>query len=369
MAAFATHSFNLPTGELTLCLPLAVNPDDYFHVEARRNPKRGFLFVSTLLGKHLPVSVGRLRKVHIKLAERVLAQRPDADVTLVIGMAETATMLGYGVWRALDSTLAGQPGDRRAYFLQTTRYRLNQPAWAFEERHSHAPSQWLHGLDDPRLAQVTRVVLVDDELSTGQTFHALEAVLRAQLPQVKAVDWVCLTDFRPAAYLDHEAISLLQGEWAWIWHGTPEPADLAEGQAVDPAVLRADFGRAAPLDRDGREVAVRQAKAWLAGVKVQGSVLMLGTAEFMALPLELAEILAKRPGVDSVAFQATTRSPALMPATCLGPDHYGEGVEQFVYNYTRANYETVLVAVETPPSAATAALGAALGAQVIGPAA
>lgn len=363
-----TRTYNLPTGELTLQLPARITPEDYFHVEARKNPKRGFLFVSTLLGKHLPVSLGRLRKIHAKLAGQIMpaANRP-LEPTLVIGMAETATLLGYGVWRMLDGAFEDRDETVPTYYLQTTRYRLDQPAWAFEESHSHAPSQWLHGLDDPRLAQVKRVVLVDDELSTGRTFHALEAVIRAQLPQVAAVDWVCLTDFRPEAHQDHPASALLQGEWAWRWTHQPDPVTGAEGQRVDPSQLRADFGRAAPLDRARRGQMVEQTQAWLDHITVQGNVLMLGTGEYMALPFELAEMIARRPDVQGVVFQATTRSPAMMPKVELGLDHYGEEVNQYLYNYQRDHYDSVVLAVETPANDRTQALGQILDAQVVSP--
>lgn len=360
------HAYRLPTGELHLDLPAHVHPEDYFRVEARQNPKRGFLFVSTLLGKHLPVPVGRLHKVHAKLTRELLATWPAAlQPTLVIGMAETATMLGYGVWRTLDAALAEQ--HQPSYYLQTTRYRLDQPAWAFEESHSHAPSQWLHGLDDPRLQAVRRVVLVDDELSTGKTFHALEAVIRAQLPHVERVDWVCLTDFRPLVHQDHPAVAMLRGAWSWQWTHRPETVPVAEGQAIDPRVLQADFGRAKPLDREQRRAALSQARRWREAVRPQGQMLVLGTGEFMPLPLELADELAVQPGVTGVDFQATTRSPALMPVTPLGLDHYGEGVPQYLYHYTPDRYDQVVVAVETPMNATTEALGITLQATVVSP--
>jgi hypothetical protein len=371
-APFKDHHFSVATGDLTLRLPARIKPEDYVQIEARRNPKRGFLFVSPLLGKHLPVGLGKMRKVHHRLMARLRPQLPSqpGDM-LVIGMAETATALGYGLWRNLDQFLMSECPPHQAYFLQSTRYRLPTPAWSFEEGHSHAPSQWIHGLDDPRLAQVRHVVLVDDELSTGRTFEALESVLRAQLPHLAQVFWVCLTDFRaPDLRAARPAAALLEGEWTWTWTHRPDAGPLAEGGAVDPALLQADFGRAVPLDRTAHRMAVHRAEAWLTGLKghAKGRVLMLGTGEFMPLPLALAETIEGWPEVDEVDFQATTRSPALMPVTRLGLDHYGEGVAQYLYNYERAAYDTVVVAVETPSSTATLALGQALQATVIGPA-
>lgn len=362
------YHFNLPTGELTLCLetPSRAGLDHYLHVAARLNPKRGFLFVSHLLGKHLPTPLGRLRKAHDLLARKLFEHLDgdDGDV-LVVGMAETATLLGYGVWRTLASLMQGK--KRQAHFLQTTRYLAEGKAWAFEESHSHAPQQWIQGLNDPAMARVRHVVLVDDELSTGRTFWALERVLRAHLPQVTDVQWACLTDFRPKEMMDHPAETLLKGTWSFKRTKDLPALDTVISRPVAPDQLRADFGRAQPLDWDGRAARLKEARGWLQGVPMSGRVLVVGTGEFMPLAMELAETIEEMPGVADVDFQATTRSPALMPVVKLGEDHYGEGVEQFIYNYDRSSYDTVVVFVETPPNDQTRALAQKLNATVLGP--
>ena len=69
--------------------------DDLFDIAERRNPKRAFLFVSKVLGRHIPVSPSVMRQVYRQLAEQI----PEgmAGPVLVIGMAETAVGLGAGV--------------------------------------------------------------------------------------------------------------------------------------------------------------------------------------------------------------------------------------------------------------------------------
>lgn len=364
------HHFSLPTGDLTLhvATPGVQHLDSYLHVAARRNPKRGFLFVSHLLGKHVPTPLGRLRKAHDRLARPLLdTLMHTPGPVLVVGMAETATLLGYGVWRTLASLMREHAPSRPVYFLQTTRYPAAGHTWSFEESHSHAPQQWLQGLDDPRLANVQHVVLVDDELSTGNTFVALEQVLRTQWPRLDSVQWACLTDFRPDAYRQHPATSLLQGHWAFTPRGDVTPVITPSSQPVDPAVLRCDFGRAAPLDWAQRKTTLAAVRHWLDGVEAHGRVLMLGTGEFMPVPFELGELLEDHPRVESVDFQATTRSPALMPGVALGPDHYGEGIPQFLYHHDRSAYDSVIVAVETPRSTVTDTLAQRLQAQLVGP--
>lgn len=364
----STHQFHLPTGHLTLQLdtPMPASLDAYLRVVARLNPKRGFLFVSHLLGKHVPTPMGRMRKGHDRLA-RLVAPTVSAGTgdVLVIGLAEAATGLGYGVWRSLAGQMHAE--GRTAFFLQTTRHRAAGPAWAFEEHHSHAPTQWVQGLDDPRLGHVQHLVLVDDDLSTGDTLSGLQAVVQPHLPALRTAQWAALTDFRPDDRRRHPAHALLQGRWDFkLTKAYPSPSGNASNP-VDPTKLQADFGRAAPLDWDGRKRQLTAARQWLVDQPIHGRVLVVGTGEFMALPMELAERIEALAGVDSVDFQTTTRSPAMMPGVPLGDDHYGEGIPQFIYNFDRDAYDSVVVVVETPPNPATERLGQLLKALVVGP--
>ena len=45
---------------------------DLFDIAERRNPKRAFLFVSKVLGRHIPVSPQVMRNVYTQLAEQFL---------------------------------------------------------------------------------------------------------------------------------------------------------------------------------------------------------------------------------------------------------------------------------------------------------
>ena len=55
----------LPTGRLSIeVLRSDIALDQLCGFAARRNPKRGFLFVSKVLGKHIPVRPSLMRQVH-----------------------------------------------------------------------------------------------------------------------------------------------------------------------------------------------------------------------------------------------------------------------------------------------------------------
>ena len=137
--AAPTERIELPTGTLELTIEHSEFPlDELLGFAARANARRGFLFLSKVLGKHWPVAPSMMKQIHASLAAGV----PDPHGPVVfIAMAETAIGLGQGVFEAW---LEANPG-REALFLHTTRYRVGDgPIIEFEEAHSHAPRQFLH---------------------------------------------------------------------------------------------------------------------------------------------------------------------------------------------------------------------------------
>jgi hypothetical protein len=166
----------IQAGRLTLTLRREEWPlEECVTYATRQNPRRLYLFVSKVLGKHWPVRPKVMREVHQRLATKI-AHLPGP--MLVIGMAETATALGRGV--AEEAAL--RTGRDDVLYLQTTRCRLSQPlAFAFDESHSHAPDHAVY-LPEPALQplfQAARsLVLVDENFywphvaGTGQCVSA-----------------------------------------------------------------------------------------------------------------------------------------------------------------------------------------------------
>jgi len=145
---------------------------------ARRNPKRGFLVVSKVLGRHWPAAPATMRAAVRDLAARVPADLPGPVV--VVGLAETAVGLG--------QTLHAELGRGDALYLHSTRQLVDAPLLGrFEEPHSHASAHLLYepvvaGFDAPR-----SLILVDDEVSTGTTLANLAAVLVARWPSIERI--------------------------------------------------------------------------------------------------------------------------------------------------------------------------------------
>lgn len=118
--------------------------DELLAFASRENHKRGFLFVSKVLGKHIPVKPSAMRSIYNELADACISSLPisqtlstaSSSTTYVVGMAETATGLGAGV----ADSLARQCPAMSVIYQHTTRHVLPEhEAWfSLSESHSHA---------------------------------------------------------------------------------------------------------------------------------------------------------------------------------------------------------------------------------------
>jgi hypothetical protein len=372
-AAAGPRRIALPTGELQVTLDHgAAELDALLGFAARANAKRGFLFLSKVLGKHWPVAPSGMLDIHARMAAEV----PEvAGPVLFIAMAETAIGLGQGVFEAW---LRAHPG-REALFIHTSRYRVGEvPIIEFEEAHSHAPRQFLHMPQDAHqralLMSASALVLVDDEASTGNTFLNLSNACRRLNPGVKRVHLATIINFmgREATLglerrfgLPVSTGALVSGEYRFapgVMRPPSAPAQLFDPDADRGASTR--FGRLGLTSALPAPEALAQQLA--AGVNPGQRVLVLGTGEFMHPPTLLGAAL-ERLGLD-VVVQSTTRSPILTwgaVATALSfPDNYGEGVGNFLYNVSPGQYDHVLICHETAPNAALFELARLLDARL-----
>lgn len=347
------YIYSIPTGILNLKVEEG-DPSSLFQVESRKNPKRGFLFVSKVLGKHIPVDIAKIDATHESIAKQILPRVDKTKKTLVIGMAETATLLGYGVYKKLETYF-----ESDLHYIFSTRIPyLN--AIPFEESHSHAPSQFIH-LDQRDYEQV---ILVDDELSTGNTFVGFEKILKENLPNLKNIIWGCITDFRKSDIKKSQkdikdVISLLKGEWSFEWTNKPKIFNASENIHCVNAQNVIKYGRYKILNKDTQYIFnnIDELK------NLQGKILVLGTGEFMPFPYFIAKSIKNEN--NEVYFQATTRSPSDMQGYKWDIDHYNEGVKQFLYNYDRNLYDHVLLFVENEENEISIQMAQNLNAKLI----
>ncbi|KVT41818.1 phosphoribosyltransferase domain-containing protein [Burkholderia ubonensis] len=353
---------------------LEVNVDDavlppaaLFGFAERRNPKRAFLFVSKVLGRHIPVSPSVMCASFERLAAEIPADLPGP--VLVIGMAETAVGLGAGVHRALSAT---RPDT---VYLVSTRHPLGTELFArFDEEHSHASAHLIHMPVEPEVREMMlearSLVLVDDEASTGKTFVNLHrALVEAGLTKIERVVTCVLTDWSAGAVgkaIGESATSVSLMKGSYRFHEDPS-APLPD--MPDVGAVSAGEWRLSPRNDWGR-LGVRNVEDTLAPdlqVAPGEKIIVIGTGEFVWRPFLLAERL-KRAGAD-VHFSSTTRSPialghAIEHALSF-PDNYGLGIPNFLYNVKPGQFDRVLICTETPAQALPAELVDALGAEVI----
>lgn len=352
---------------------LSLQPNDNSHWKwqdllgfaERINPKRAFLFVSKVLGRHIPVSPHIMRHAFTDLAELVPDDLPEP--VLVIGMAETAVGLGAGVHQVLQQRYP------EAIYVTTTRHPVHgAPLLArFLEEHSHAQDQLLYGSPDAELQQQIlnskSIVLVDDEASTGKTFvNLIHALQQAGLNQISHVVTATLADWSSGIHiadLNCQSVALMTGKWQWrdaehpIQINMPKVDTVAFGAFA--TLAEPTWGRL-PIQDSGAHIRL--------AVQPDERILVLGSGEYVWSSFLLAEYLQQQ-GAD-VRFSAITRSPiavghAIQSALAFS-DNYGLGIQNFVYNINPQDYDRVLITVETAThSVAKSLLEALPNAEVI----
>ncbi|MFD9549970.1 phosphoribosyltransferase [Nocardia salmonicida] len=345
----------------------------------RRNPRRAHLLVSTVLGKHVPTDPRVVIGAGNRLGDLVREVLGDREA-VVLGFAETATGLGHCVAARIDA----------GCYLHSTRRHESRATTltGFEEGHSHATSHLLQPAPAAIFANDLPLVLVDDEISTGDTaidavraLHAfalrshyvLASLVDMRTPADRAkfeaaaaqlgarIDTVCLASgstVLPSGLIDTvtalpdprlNPVADRPGSYGRIeltW-----PADVPEGGRH--GILRSD---AAAFDIALKSIA-DEVNTRLDAEFVGRPVIVIGHEELMYLPLRLAAELAD--AGTPARFQTTTRSPAYVldePGyplrrgfrfTAPEPD---PTAHRYVYNAQWPDADPVLLVVIDPPA-------------------
>lgn len=341
-----TLAVRLPTGNLTLRVENGPRIEDFCDFAARANPKRGFLIVSTVLGRHLPARPAAMRTIMEQLARSLPHDLPQPIVFL--GMAETATALGQGVFAAFQTIYPAQT----SIYLQTARQSVPGASTIarFEEGHSHATSHLVQ-IGDTELAEVARsarsLVIIDDESSTGNTFVSAADGMLSSMPNIERIETCCITDWSGGSYLANmprpaARHSILAGSMEWAVGSSVAPPNLAPGSnnAGNAPVsgMRSRSGLRRPEASARPAVTCRQNER----------VLVLGDGEHSYEAMLIAEEIEKQGGIAAV--QSITRTPAILGDAMISVSHfsdaYGSGAKCFLYNILAHEPHRILVASE-----------------------
>lgn len=380
--------------------------ESLFSMALRVNKKRQFLFVSKLIAKHLAVNpaialgTGTLLASLLmekegfpappqseKLAHMIGDGIPDSALinkalgyrvalpvkTVFIGMAETATGLGHSVFQHFED----------AFYIHTTRENISDlvPSFVFEEEHSHATSHRVYA-PEGMLEDAEAIVLIDDEISTGNTLINLIKALDDQFPgknytSLSILDWrnreqrQNVDDLAADRNISIAVLALMAGQFELRHGSSPEDGELENLSGMSEVPLEEmTFVKALPhrsatghqyMPLTGRfglsstahlEISswAKQAAAFAGEQAMQEKPLVIGIGENMYLPLRFALELN-----SNALVQTTTRSPIFASDTegypikekvkFSLPD--ADGVNQFIYNVDKLDITTIYLLAES----------------------
>lgn len=320
--------------------------DSLMGLASRENEKRGFLFVSKVLGKHVPVRPSQMRKSYNELAH-LCSKSLDGD-TYVIGMAETATGLGAGV----ADSLGRLRDDVSIYYQHTTRHELSshEEWFSLSESHSHAVDHILYRPNSENydgIMDCEYLVLVDDEMTTGKTLRQLAMGVIERAKKLKKVIIVTL-----ANWLDDDGVALFSAlpvavEFIQIIRGEFDFKSNPNFVSQLPKNVDRDICRDESRDDLGRtglkmpcEFDVNNSDFLTSST---APCVVVGTGEHLFYPFLLAEHLEK---TNDVVFQSTTRSPILMGGAIERKTQFSVAQNKVNYIYNLPEDRAVLVLCE-----------------------
>jgi len=348
---------NLVGGRLDVQVDSAcMNLDKLCGFASRMNSKRRFLFISKVLGKHWPVRPKDMRATY-QILSKAVSDVPGPII--FIGMAETATGLSQGIYDSFQSIT----NRVDALYIHTTRYHAShEVAFEFKEPHSHATDHLLHIPEGEFEKQVfecaNSVIIVDDEISTGNTIANLLTEYISRNKHVKHARIVSLTnwlsmkgisDFKNKfPEIDTDFIQLLHGSFEFTASKHFEITankDVTGGTDNKDQYFPNNWGRFGIIGIPDIDFDKLLSES---NVGSSDKVLVLGTGEFSYPPFLFAEFLEQK-GID-VQFQSTTRSPIMKGCDIADKiefvDNYGDGIANFIYNVGNNMYSKVLICYE-----------------------
>ena len=288
--------------------------NELFSIAKRyNNLKRTYLIVNKKQAKYLPSKPSETFAMTNALAQKMWKAGVKDENTLVIGFAETATALG----RLIADHFS------QAFYLTTTREEITGKCIEFKEEHSYVVEQRIAIEALSKSHSFSQVIFVDDEFTTGRTLRNLAKELLKEVPSLRnskkfAVTIIDRTNEENKAKLKElgiEIISLLSFtddnfEEQVKDIEITEPEKVPEDQKE---IITVDHLGNIPNARLGyscggiNTLAQNLLKRYKSQIQQANNILVLGTEEFMAVPIYFAREIEKFG--KSVVCHATARSP------------------------------------------------------------
>lgn len=394
-----------------------VHSRDLFYMALRINKKRSFLFVSKLLGKHIPVmpqkplltgrALGALfaqkrdglktnyseileqlgEKFNNNSSEILLKKKYSLKKeALILGFAETATGLGHSVFSSFSDN---------AYYLHTTREKIDtgvEPIIFYEE-HSHASEHRIYSYGNQLFKSDCDIVLVDDEISTGNTILNIIRAIHKEYPRknyyvLTILDWRNEDSITAFEKLEKEleiniiVEQIVKGEFELLNEVTYESIvrinkpkkeeDYQSNTNINYLDINEMKDKTYYFKKEGSETGVEYLK-WtgrfaldienqsnlenvaknigenLEKYRIGSKTLCMGTGEFMYIPMLISSHMGK-----NIMYQSTTRSPIV----AIDKEFYGARqsykyknpfdpeLNNYFYNIKKNQYDDIFIFIE-----------------------
>lgn len=370
-----------------------LNLDDLVSIGYRdNNSKRNFLFISKVLGKHIEVKPNICRVTGFLLVSTILGTTKETSILInyiknykdndininevmkltyrtneklvVIGFAETATGIGMSVASAIENS----------YYVTTTRENIEgiKSFLNFEEEHSHATTHKCFPEDIYKLREADRIILVDDEITTGKSMLNIIKELKRNTG-VRKYEILTILDWRNIEYRelykDFIRKNKVEIEVRALISGDIEVEDnnvycykkenlLSEKMNVNYLNILSRKGQylkfTGRFGVDFDDIKKTEEECIKAANKIQEiigdnkKILVLGHGENIYIPSRIASYLE-----GDVYFKSTTRSPIYCSdeRSYLINERsifYHNGVKYYFYNKSRIeeNYDKVILITE-----------------------
>lgn len=325
------------------------------------NPKRPYLYVNPIQGKHIPVMPSKTVNLFEYMGALLVERYPDEQI-LVIGFAETATAVGAGVACSAQNV---------KWCMQTTREKYEDAEYIyFTESHSHATEQSIiiNGLSDV-LEEADRVAFAEDEITTGNTIVKLIDSIKSRFPNISVGYSILsilnsMTEDRikelkkqgiECLYVDkipfeYKIDSIDQYDYFAADDQICEDGNAYEKIKVSCMNLRYVHERYEYKEAIKKYVNEVVSKYEL---KNEHKILVLGTEEFMFPPLMVAKRIEELFPDKEIRFHATTRSPILVSESCGYPlnkrnkllSFYEDDRTTYVYNLS--DYDVAIILTDS----------------------
>jgi adenine/guanine phosphoribosyltransferase-like PRPP-binding protein len=312
--------------------------DNILSFACRENPKRHFILINKLIGRYTPTAPKVMRQTYEQLVDRVGV----GGRSYVVSLAEAATGLGAGVADSLSRR------QENVYFQHTTRQQVNDQLWfSIDEEHSHAVNHLFYKPNSELLGSIiksTRLIIVDDEITTGRTIKQLLDKLVKLLPNLEEIIVTSLVNLGGKKNILKESelglpvrfVSLINADLNIKINPDFKPRlPQKVNKSLCVTKSSSDFGRCGlRMPYLGK----------LNSIKSSNSAIVIADGEHQYIPFLLAEKLEKS-GID-VLFQSINRSP-ILPCEIIQNKYKikieSNDLEHYLYNYFPENRSVFVV--------------------------